>query len=547
MKDLLLKYYDLTIMVLLFVGLYIILKIINYFKEKNFEKYIESRAFIGRSEKLDIKRDYDIVMKAQELLDFDFKVDSTTFYDLNLLDYIKRIDYSMSTMGASSLYVRTREARPILKDLDTLRYIRENQEETISLMAKFLSFGEIKNKELFTLLKNGIEAKFSFELYVKFYPLIAVLVLGLFFVSKISFLSGITLILATNAIITKDISKKTQGASKMLTMLGKFSKLGIDVLKTDLELESIERLRDYKTLLKKINRKTGSFYNKVGLDTDIFYELISTVTLHEAILFLSIKDLVNENKENLCKLYFILGDIDNEIALSNLYYNLDLVCKADVADKKEDISIEGEELHNPIIYLKDKEESVGNTFKFTKDILLTGSNASGKSTFLRTIGINHLMAKTLGFVVAKKFKTTDTDIFTSIDIKDSIEEKTSYFMAEAKTIKKMIDNPGNIYLLDEVFKGTNTIDRISAASSTLDYLSKQGFVVAATHDIELTNILEKDFCNYHFEEVVTKDEIKFDYKLKEGRAATRNAIRILEMYDYPEIITKKARERSEER
>ncbi|ERT63509.1 MutS domain V protein [Peptoniphilus sp. BV3AC2] len=546
MKDLLLKYYDLTIMVLLFVGLYIILKIINYFKEKNFEKYIESRAFIGRSEKLDIKRDYDIVMKAQELLDFDFKVDSTTFYDLNLLDYIKRIDYSMSTMGASSLYVRTREARPILKDLDTLRYIRENQEETISLMAKFLSFGEIKNKELFTLLKNGIEAKFSFELYVKFYPLIATLVLGLFFVSKISFLTGITLILATNAIITKDISKKTQGASKMLTMLGKFSKLGIDVLKTDLELESIERLRDYKTLLKKINRKTGSFYNKVGLDTDIFYELISTVTLHEAMLFLSIKDLVNENKENLCKLYFILGDIDNEIALSNLYYNLDLVCKADVADKTEDISIEGEELHNPIIYLKDKEESVGNTFKFTKDILLTGSNASGKSTFLRTIGINHLMAKTLGFVVAKKFKTTDTDIFTSIDIKDSIEEKTSYFMAEAKTIKKMIDNPGNIYLLDEVFKGTNTIDRISAASSTLDYLSKQGFVVAATHDIELTNILEKDFCNYHFEEVVTKDEIKFDYKLKEGRAATRNAIRILEMYDYPEIITKKARERSEE-
>lgn len=546
MKELLLKYYDLTIMVLLFIGLYIVLKIINYFKEKNFEKYIESRAFIGRSEKLDIKRDYDIVMKAQELLDFDFKVDSTTFYDLNLLDYIKRIDYSMSTMGASSLYVRTREARPILKDLDTLRYIRENQEETTSLMAKFLSFGEIKNKELFTLLKNGIEAKFSFEIYVKFYPLIAALVLGLFFVSKISFLSGITLILATNAIITKDISKKTQGASKMLTMLGKFSKLGMDVLKTDLELESVERLRDYKTLLKKINKKTGSFYNKVGLDTDIFYELISTVTLHEAMLFLSIKDLVNENKKDLCKLYFILGDIDNEIALSNLYYNLDLVCKAEVLENGGDFSIEGEELHNPIIYLKDKEESVGNTFKFTKDILLTGSNASGKSTFLRTIGINHLMAKTLGFVVAKKFKTTDTDIFTSIDIKDSIEEKTSYFMAEAKTIKKMIDNPGNIYLLDEVFKGTNTIDRISAASSTLDYLSKQGFVVAATHDIELTNILEKDFCNYHFEEVVTKDEIKFDYKLKEGRAATRNAIRILEMYDYPEIITKKAREKSEE-
>lgn len=546
MKELLLKYYDLTIMVLLFIGLYIVLKIINYLREKSFEKYIESRAFVGRSEKLDIKRDYDIVMKAQELLDFDFKVDSTTFYDLNLLDYIKRIDYSMSTMGASSLYVRTREARPILKNLDTLKYIRYKEEETTSLMAKFLSFGEIKNKELFTLLKDGIEAKFSFEFYVKYYPLFVGFVVGLFFISKVSFLMGITALLAINAIITKDISRKTQGASKMLTMLGKFSKLGMDVLKTDLELESVERLRDYKTLLKKINKKTGSFYNKVGLDTDIFYEIISTVTLHESMLFLSIKDLVNENKEDLCKLYFILGDIDNEIALSNLYYNLDLVCKAEVLENGGNFSIEGEELHNPIIYLKDQEESVGNTFKFTKDILLTGSNASGKSTFLRTIGINHLMAKTLGFVVAKKFKTVDTDILTSIDIKDSIEEKTSYFMAEAKTIKKMIDSPGDIYLLDEVFKGTNTIDRISAASATLDFLSKQGFVIAATHDIELTTILEKDFSNYHFEEVVTKDEIKFDYKLKEGRAATRNAIRILEMYEYPEIITKTARKRSEE-
>ena len=546
MKELILKYYDFFILIALFISLYIALKIINYFRDRSYEKYIRSRASIGRSEKLDIKRDYNMVMMAEDLLNFDFKVDSTTFYDLNLLDYLKKIDYSMSTMGASSLYIKTRETKPIIDDLDTLRYIRENKEETTDIMAKFLSFGEIKNKELFLLLKNGIEAKFSFEPYVKFYPLIAALVLGLFFVSKVSFLMGITALLAINAIITKDISRKTDGASKMLTMLGKFSKLGTDVLSTDLELESIERLREHKTLLKKINRKTGSFYNKVGLDTDIFYELLSTITLHESMLFLKIKDLVNENREELSKIYFILGDIDNEIAISNLYYNLDLVCKAEVLENVEEISIEGVDLHNPIIYLKDQEESVGNTFKFTKDILLTGSNASGKSTFLRTIGINHIMAKTLGFVVAKEFKTINRDIFTSIDIKDSIEEKTSYFMAEAKTIKKMIDNPGNIYLLDEVFKGTNTIDRISAASATLEYLSKNGFVIAATHDIELTTILERDFCNYHFEEMVTKEEIKFDYKLKEGRAATRNAIRILEMYDYPEIITKTANKRSEE-
>ena len=114
-------------------------------------------------------------------------------------------------------------------------------------------------------------------------------------------------------------------------------------------------------------------------------------------------------------------------------------------------------------------------------------------------------------------------------------------MAESSAIKRMIDSEDGIYILDEIFKGTNTIDRFSAALFTLKYLSKRGFVIAATHDIELTRLAE-GFKNYHFEENIKDGDIFFDYKLKEDYAKTRNAIEILKINDYPEEIVKAAKE-----
>ena len=130
---------------------------------------------------------------------------------------------------------------------------------------------------------------------------------------------------------------------------------------------------------------------------------------------------------------------------------------------------------------------------------------------------------------------------SAIDISDSIMENLSYFMAESKAIGDMIeDDEEKIILLDEIFRGTNTIDRIASATATLKYLARNNHVVAATHDIELTILLKDLYKNMHFEEKIEDGDIKFDYLLKEGPATSRNAIAILDNLNYPREIISEA-------
>lgn len=103
------------------------------------------------------------------------------------------------------------------------------------------------------------------------------------------------------------------------------------------------------------------------------------------------------------------------------------------------------------------------------------------------------------------------------------------------------DDEEKLILLDEIFRGTNTIDRIASATSTLKYLAKENHVVAATHDIELTILLKDYYNNKHFEEKIEDGDIKFDYLIKDGPATTRNAIAILDSLNYPEEIINEAR------
>lgn len=129
-------------------------------------------------------------------------------------------------------------------------------------------------------------------------------------------------------------------------------------------------------------------------------------------------------------------------------------------------------------------------------------------------------------------------------VQDDILSGDSYFMAEIKSLKRTIDKV-NVYpclcFIDEILKGTNTIERIAASSAILDYLvQKNCLCLIATHDIELTNILSKTYNNYHFQETITDDNILFDYTLHFGPAQTKNAIALLNYLKFDEAIIENA-------
>ena len=186
-----------------------------------------------------------------------------------------------------------------------------------------------------------------------------------------------------------------------------------------------------------------------------------------------------------------------------------------------------------------------------ENVLLTGSNASGKSTFLRTVAVNAILAETIYTVAAKSYDMPVCEIYSSMSLKDNLSENDSYYMAEIKSLKRIMDKAGSgrtiICFIDEVLRGTNTIERIAASSQILKELTAENVICfAATHDIELTHILDQSYSNYHFEEEVCGEDVNFNYHLKKGRSVTRNAIRLLKVMEYPDRIVKGAEQQVEE-
>ena len=193
------------------------------------------------------------------------------------------------------------------------------------------------------------------------------------------------------------------------------------------------------------------------------------------------------------------------------------------------------DMYHPLI-LPDK--VVENNAQISNGItIITGSNMSGKTTFLRTLAINLSLAYMGAPVCAGELSTNRMKMFTSMRITDDVVNGISTFYAEILRIKQMAEyracNEPMICLVDEIFKGTNSADRIVGAKEAITKLSgENSIVVVSTHDFELCSIRDredKEAVNYHFEEYYEDDKLKFDYKIRNGRCTTTNARAILKM------------------
>ena len=295
------------------------------------------------------------------------------------------------------------------------------------------------------------------------------------------------------------------------------------------EVQEVENILRELVPLKKTLRSFGFLTGNAEMDFAETYK--NVLFLSEARSFSKAQKYFKKYGEEIFKLYYLLGKIDCQIGI----ISISKAYGTNFADFGEKIS--GKNLYTPLL-----KEPVANDLDLEKSMILTGSNASGKSTYLRTIGINAVFALSFGIFFGEKFEIKPMKLRSAIDISDSIMENLSYFMAESKAIGAMIeDGEEKIILLDEIFRGTNTIDRIAAATAALKYLAKTNHVVAATHDIELTILLKDLYKNMHFEEKIEDGDIKFDYLLKEGPATSRNAIAILDNLNYPREIISEAR------
>jgi hypothetical protein len=244
---------------------------------------------------------------------------------------------------------------------------------------------------------------------------------------------------------------------------------------------------------------------------------------------LALNEWRKKNKPIVPKLFHAIAETEVLNTLATIHFNHPDWCLPILTDKH--FVFESRELGHPLIPEK---ERVDNDFLIENNKLIslvTGSNMAGKSTFLRSIGINIVLAQMGAPVCAKIFILSPVRLMTSMRVSDNLAENTSTFYAELKKLKTIIEavnNSENVFvLLDEILRGTNSHDRHTGSAAFITQLIRHhAFAVIATHDLELAD-LKKQFPqsleNYHFDVQVKGEELFFDYKLKEGVCNSLNA------------------------
>jgi DNA mismatch repair ATPase MutS len=301
--------------------------------------------------------------------------------------------------------------------------------------------------------------------------------------------------------------------------------------------------------LKSFQRKASliSLDNDVGIQGELsqlgsyFFELIKAFFLIEIFALFQIVKELEARKSSILILFNYVGDIDTSVSVASLRGGSLKTCQPTFLNTKKELIAKN--LYHPLLKNCTKNDLTING----KSVLITGSNMSGKSTFLRTLAINTILAQTIYTCFADEFTLPILKLFSSIRTEDNLLEGTSYYLQEVNTMASLINEVAsthqNLFIVDEVFKGTNTIERIASAKAILSYLNQsKNIVIVSTHDIELSAMLELEYDLYHFTETIENGMLHFDHQIKVGPLKTRNAIKLLELSNYPaEIISEATR------
>ncbi|MDF2541995.1 MAG: hypothetical protein K0S47_1713 [Herbinix sp.] len=488
-----------------------------------------------------------------EHMDDRLDVDDITWNDVDMDQIFMLINNTKSSMGEEYLYAMLRKPSysvEELKERDRIIKLFQSQEsKRIELQVALAKIGKLRTISVYEYINrlNDLEQKSNIPHYIMAFGLIA----SLIFVFVNPPLGGFL----TLAFITNNILRYYKRKAEIELYLSVFSLIlrllegvkGISKLDIPELKEYFASIKQEADVFKSFQRGAGMLTSKsvTGNITDIFIDYFRMLFHVDIMKFNSMLQFLKKNRDTLNQMFEKVGFLDSMIAAASFREMMDYTCEPElVKDTKPRIEVT--DLYHPLI-----ESPVTNSIKENRSVLITGSNASGKSTFIKTLAINAILSQSIYTAIATSYKASFFQIYSSMALRDSIFQKESYYIVEIKSLKRILDrvNPEipTLCFVDEVLRGTNTLERIAASSRILASLAQNNTLIfAATHDIELTHILEKYYSNYHFQEQIKEDRIIFDYKLYPGRAVSKNAIKLLRLLGYSDEIIQSAEQAAEQ-
>lgn len=482
------------------------------------------------------------------------QLDDITWDDLGMDELFKRMNYTLSASGEEYLYYALRTLKQDEDELlhleDVIRFFEDDPDERVRVQLQMHKLGYTGKFSIYDYLDNldYLGARSNRKSILQdflFLPLICLLWIN-FSVGVV----GLVVLMVYN--ITTYFKEKNEidpyitsfaYIMRLLDVCDEMEKIKIPVLSGEWE-----QLRLHKKSLQAMRK--NSFWvmdpargQASGNILEVLLDYVRMVFHIDLIKFNSMLKSLRDHIEDVDALIGILGFLETSIAVGIFRKSLTRgYCLPEFGEKNV---LNMENGYHPLL-----SEPVKNSIMTERGVLLTGSNASGKSTFLKTVAINAIFAQTIHTCTADGFGSAFCRVYSSMALRDDLIAGESYYIVEIKALKRILDaaQKGDRVLcfVDEVLRGTNTVERIAASAQILKSLCASHILCfAATHDIELTRLLRNDYNNYHFSEEVEDNDMVFDYKLQSGEATTRNAIRLLELMGYDHEIIDKAYRQAE--
>ncbi|MEB2781050.1 hypothetical protein U3A58_11660 [Algoriphagus sp. C2-6-M1] len=472
-------------------------------------------------------------------------ISSKLWNDLGLDEVFFKIDHTITKYGQQYLYSSLR-----LVKQGSL--VDKNLELTIQAFEQNPKFESFLMSKLDGLAKN--DSYFLCNVFQRETPKNPWFILVFYFLSALSFI-GVVASFITQSMIFPAILLITSNFiihywSKLNVSLesGTFGQLGEMLATSQIILkeskkqkitltkqpktESLGSLIFKASVLKPRMKGFGELAELAGYIS----ELIKAAFLIETLFYYSLLKDIGEKRSAIEKNFELIAYLDFALSVRELKNSDPSIT---LPSENDTLEINGKGMFHPLL-----SDAIRNSIQVNQNgVLITGANMSGKSTFLRIIGLNCLLAQTINSVFAAEMILPKLRIYSSIQTFDELESDKSYFYSEAETMKEMlaVDNEQgfNLLLIDEIFKGTNSRERLVISSEVLQTLAQENsIVIATTHDLELVDGLP-DFMFFYFTGEDVSGKYQYDFRLRSGVLDSTNAVFVLRDMGYPEEVLDK--------
>ncbi|MCR5303042.1 MAG: hypothetical protein K6E33_00655 [Lachnospiraceae bacterium] len=527
------------------------------------------------------------VRAVYEMLGNEDDIDDITWEDLKLDEIYTLLNHSESCAGEQYLYYRLRHVACREGEYISPGVWLDEKEKAYAFLLAARRLGHLKNQTLkefldtmsehpgvntlwYILLDLFMVASFIYMIFVPSYGV--VMFLGSVFISVIH-----------GSLAHRDLSPYLSGMA-FVRRLSDATRISLGILpkaynkiRTDLE-KYLSGFNAFYRVSSVLGAGDGSM--SFGA-VEVLMSYVRMLTGIDVFAFSASARELNKIKDDVMDAFLLFGKIESDVSAAS--FRLWLGEKGCVPEFEEGAPLQIKNLFHPLL-----ENPVSNDITTDGCVLLTGANASGKSTFLRALALATILGQTMGTVPAGSYKAQRFRVMSSMTVSDDLLKGDSYYVAEVKAVKRILDAAGKegsraaggesvnadsgsraaggesvtadsgsraastkekyrlMCFLDEVLRGTNTPERISAGTSILRYLSDRGVLCfAATHDLEMTQLLSGVYEDYYFSELAGEDSFTFEYKIRPGVSRERNAIRLLSIMGFDTEVTDRAGQMAE--